>query len=152
MTESSSCFWVSNTQATLIQRITSTIRRSSEWIVSILVCGSFKHSVGTERIDKRTILKCNTIVSHIYVYKYVHLYECSYLAMIFTWLWRTIITTLSFLWCFEHHVICVINKVFVSSIRRLLYANDFDLVANSQETMQNFKDSFIKQALPWDLL
>ena len=58
------CFWVANTQATLFQRITPTVRRISGWIMSFLVGGSFKHSVGTDKIDKRTIRKCDTIVSH----------------------------------------------------------------------------------------
>ena len=59
-------FGVANTQATLFQWIIPTIRRSSWWIVSFLVCGSFKHSMGTDKIDKWTIQKCDTIVLHRY--------------------------------------------------------------------------------------
>ena len=52
----SSCFWVANTQATWFQQITVTVR-SSEWIVSFLICGSFKHCMGAEKTDKQTIWK-----------------------------------------------------------------------------------------------
>ena len=55
--------WVANAQATLFQRITPTVRIISGWIVSFLVYGSFKYSMGTDKIDKWTIRKY-TIVSH----------------------------------------------------------------------------------------
>ena len=57
------CFYVVNTRKTLFQWITPTVRRISGWIVSFLDGRSFKHSVGTDRIDKRTIRICDTIVS-----------------------------------------------------------------------------------------
>ena len=41
LTEWSFCLWVANTQATLFQPITPTIRRSSRWIVSFPICTSF---------------------------------------------------------------------------------------------------------------
>ena len=53
MTESFSCLWVANTQATLFQRITLIVGRRFGWIVSFPICGSFKHRVGTEKIDKK---------------------------------------------------------------------------------------------------
>ena len=42
----------------MFQWITPTVGRGSGWIVSFHICGSFKHSMGTERIDKQTIWKC----------------------------------------------------------------------------------------------
>ena len=53
----SSCFIVANTLATLFQRIPSTLRRRSGWIVSFRICVSFKHIVGIVKIDKQTIWK-----------------------------------------------------------------------------------------------
>ena len=61
--ESSSCFWVAYTQAILFQRTTLTVRGSSGWIVSFFVGGFFKHSVGTVRIDNRTIQNCDGALS-----------------------------------------------------------------------------------------
>ena len=45
-----SCHYPSN----MFQRITPSLRRSSKWIVSLLIRESFKNNVHTEGIDKQT--------------------------------------------------------------------------------------------------
>ena len=55
--KSFTCLWVANSQANFFQRVTPTIRRSSGGIVSSSICGSLKHNVGTEGIDKQITQK-----------------------------------------------------------------------------------------------
>ena len=60
-----SYLWVPNNQATLFQRIIPTGGRSSGWIVSFHICGSFKHNEGTERLINKLHRNASSAVTRI---------------------------------------------------------------------------------------
>ena len=70
-----------------IAQITPTVR-SSWWIVSFPVCGSFKHSMGKDRIDKQTIWKyiwyCYQDKTNHYYFRYC---KCCRAQWYMLWYW-----------------------------------------------------------------